>query len=98
VVWASLQLEPTGERLFVKCDEAQSQTAGGVLLPEASAEKATSGTYFAPQLAVPQSAEGSSSREDPKPPQAERSRPEDALCVYPPQETRPCPPAATTSV
>jgi len=38
------KLEPTGERLFVKCDEAQSQTAGGVLLPEASAEKATSGS------------------------------------------------------
>jgi co-chaperonin GroES (HSP10) len=48
-----LQLEPTGERLFVKCDEAQKQTAGGVLLPEASAEKATSGTCASGVLRSP---------------------------------------------
>lgn len=42
-----LQLAPTGERVFVKCAADQKKTAGGVLLPEASAEKATQGARLA---------------------------------------------------
>jgi chaperonin GroES len=40
-------IKPTFDRVFVKKDDPLSQTAGGIVLPDAAQEQATKGTVIA---------------------------------------------------